>query len=38
MGSGDLTLDYALLIDVRDGLITRLEVYADADAAIAARR
>ena len=37
MGSGDLTVDYALLIDVRDGLIARLEVHPDADAALAAR-
>ena len=38
MGSGDITINYALLIDLRDGLITRLEVHADADAAIASRR
>jgi ketosteroid isomerase-like protein len=38
MGSGDLTVDYALLIDIRDGLIARLEVHPDADAALAARR
>ena len=38
MGSGDFAVNYALLIDIRDGLITQLEVYADADAAIAARR
>ena len=38
MGSGDFATSYALLIDVRDGLIARLEVFADADAAIASRR
>jgi ketosteroid isomerase-like protein len=38
MGSGDFSVHYALLIDVRDGLITRLEVHPDADAAIASRR
>jgi ketosteroid isomerase-like protein len=38
MGSGDFAVDYALLIDIRDGLITRLEVHPDADAAIASRR
>ena len=38
MGSGEFTTDYALLVDVRDGLITRLEVYPDADSALASRR
>jgi len=38
MGSGDLTMAYALLMDVRDGLIARLEVHPDADAAITSRR
>src|SRR4051794_22230273 len=37
MGSGEFVSDYALLIDVRDGLIARLEVHQDADAALAAR-
>ena len=38
MGSGDFAVNYALLIDVRDGLISQLEVHPDADAAIASRR
>lgn len=38
MGSGEFTTDYALLIDVRDGVISRLEVFPDADSAVASRR
>jgi ketosteroid isomerase-like protein len=38
MGSGEFPLSYALLADVRDGLIARLEVHPDVDAALASRR
>ena len=37
MGSGEFTVDYGLAIDLRDGLIARLEVFPDGDAALAAR-
>jgi len=37
MGSGEFVTDYALLMDIRDGLIARLEVFPDADTALASR-
>ena len=37
MGSGEFTTEYALLMDIRGGLIVRLEVFPDPDAALASR-
>jgi ketosteroid isomerase-like protein len=38
MGSGDLTLQYGLAVELRDALIQRLEVHPDGQAAVASRQ